>query len=143
MNSIKNSPFYKEAIQVLNLPFGNYFLFDGFVVAEVHEDIIYSWEDHGKKASTIITELYDNDGSDLVYITNRINDYSCKPTGWLNFFKFSKRLKGYGIISYSQSGHYNALLEKLFVQTEIERFSSLENAIAWAKNLSDSKAIAS
>ncbi|WP_339707674.1 hypothetical protein [uncultured Kriegella sp.] len=143
MNSLKNSPRYKEAIQELNLPFGNYYLFDGFVVAEVYEDIIYTWEDHGKKASTKILELYDSDGSDLVFITNRINNYSCKPTDWMNFFRFSNKLKGYGIVSYSQSGHYNALLEKLFVQTTTERFSNLENAIAWAKNLSDSKSIAS
>ena len=113
------------------------------MVAEVHEDLIYNWEDHGKKASAKILDLYDNDGGDLVLITNRINDYSCKPADWIHFFRFSNRLKGYGIISYSQSGHYNAVLEKLFVKTKTERFSNLEKAIAWAKNLSGPKALAS
>lgn len=66
---LKDTVYYHEAIRELNYPFGNYYLFDGFFISEINEDVIYTWENHGKIVSEEIANLYDTDGSDLVYIT--------------------------------------------------------------------------
>lgn len=134
LNSLKNSIYYKEIIAELNYPFGDYFLFEGFIVAEVKEDIIYSWESHGQVIVNELAEIYDTNGGDLIYITNRINNYSVKPADWIHFYKMKYKLSGYAIISYSEKGQKNAFLEKLFMRTNVERFHSLNNAIEWAKD---------
>lgn len=143
MEYLKNTYHYKEAIKELNYSFGNYYLFEGYVIAEINEDVVYSWEEHGKIVTQDISNLYDNNGSKLIYITNRVNPYNVKPTDWLNFFKNSNSLKGYGIVSYSKASFQTAILEKLFVKCNILRFVSLSSAISWAKELTLEKAIAS
>ncbi|QLG47250.1 hypothetical protein HYG79_09275 [Costertonia aggregata] len=143
VKNLKNTSYYREAIHELNYAFGNYYLFDGYVVAEIHEGVVYNWEDNGRKAAEDILSLYDNDGSNLIYITNRINNYCVKPADWLHFFRNSYKLKGYGVITYSKASFKNVILEKLFVRSKIVRFTSLEDAIFWAKNLYHEKALAS
>ena len=143
LKSIKNTPIYKEAFNELNYSFGNYFLFEGFVVAEINEDVVYSWEKHGKIVANEIANLYDQNGEDLIYITNRIHNYSVNPIGWLQFFKNNFRLKAYGIITYTKKGYSNTILEKIFMNINIYRFSTLEEAITWAKKTKTSYIAAS
>ena len=139
MRSIKDTPFYQDAIQEINFPFGDYFLFETFVVGEVHKDVVYTWENHGKIVVEELTNLYDQNGKDLVYITNRINPYSVVPSDWLNFYKFQYMLKGYAIVSYNPKGILNTMLEKLFMRNKLKSFKDLGEAITWAKNLTKSK----
>ncbi|GAA4278636.1 hypothetical protein [Aquimarina mytili] len=135
MKSIKDTPFYLDAIQVLNYDYGEFYLFDSFVVGEVHKDIVFTWKDHAKAVVEEITSLYDQNGKDLVYITNRINQYSVVPSDWLHFFKYSYSLKGYGIVSYNQKGMLNTVFEKLFMRSKLQNFDNLNDAIIWARNL--------
>lgn len=139
MGKLKDSSFYHQAIHVINYPFGDFYLFDGFVVAEVYEGITFNWDDHGKKVVEDISYLYDSKGQDIILIANRINPYSTKPTDWKKFFKQRYALKGYGVISYTRRGNSIALLESLFISTKTKRFKSLEEAIVWAKGISSPK----
>ncbi|QLG45527.1 hypothetical protein [Costertonia aggregata] len=143
MKSIRETQYFHEAIHEINYAFGTYFLFDGFVVAEINEDEICTWETHGKKIVEDLTHLYDNNGKDFVYITHRIHTYSLKPADWLKFIENGYKLKGYGIVTYTQLGFLNAILEKLFINTQFKRFKSLDNAISWAKMLSKDKLMVS
>ncbi len=142
MIPLKNTLFYREVVHELNYSFGNYFLFDGFVVAEINEDVVYSWEHHGQKVTNDINDLLDDDTGHLAYITHRIHSYAVKPTDWLKFFRNGHMISGYAIVSYTKAGYANALLEKLFVKKSLKRFRSLEDAIRWAKMTSRKKAIA-
>ncbi|MBU2995721.1 hypothetical protein KO500_04720 [Cellulophaga baltica] len=132
IRSLKNSPYYKEAFNELVYPFGSYYLFDGFVVAEINEDVIYSWEHHGKQITQEISNLYENNGDGIIYITNRIYNYSVKPSDWLKFYKNNFNLKGYAIVSYSEKGKKNSLLERLFMNSKMKRFTCINSAIEWA-----------
>lgn len=134
LDKLKNSTYYKEALHELNYSFGDYYLFENFVVSEINEDVQYTWKNHGKKVVEEIFALYDNNGESLIYITNRINNYAVMPTGWITFFKDNYQLKGYGIVCYTQKGYENALLEKTFLKTKVKPFRSLNEAIEWAKN---------
>ena len=143
MQNLKDTSFYSEAIHEINYSFGNYYLFDGFVVAEVNEDVIFTWQHHGKIVTEDLTNLYDTNGSDVVFITNRINSYSVKPADWIHFFRHSYKLKGYAIVSYSKAGYLNGALEKLFMNTNFKRFRSLDSALEWARGISDNRTMAS
>ncbi|WP_378187333.1 hypothetical protein ACE939_03170 [Aquimarina sp. W85] len=137
MEYLKDTIFYQEAIQEINYDFGNYYLFESFVVGEVNEDIVYTWKHHGKKVVEELSHIYDNNGKSLVYITNRIHEYSVVPSDWIYFFKLSYSLKGYGIVSNNPSTLFNSALEKLFMRSRLKKFGTLEDAIVWAKSLSD------
>lgn len=137
MPRLKNSLYYHEAFNELNYSFGNYYLFENFIVAEINEDVVYNWEEHGKIVSDDISSLYENNGMDLIYLTNRINAYAVQPSDWLKFYKNSFKLKGYGIINYTETGYFNSILEKIFTPSTFRNFTSLEDAIAWAKQSSN------
>lgn len=133
MGYLKDSSFYKDAIQELCYSCGTYYLFDTFVVAEINEGITFSWEEYGKSIVEEISNLYDNNGEDLLYISNRVHSYAVKPSDWIKFFRNNYNLKGYAIVSYTPKGIFNSLIEKLFIRNSIENFDNLEDAIAWAK----------
>lgn len=141
MGSLKDSVFYHDAIHEINYPFGDFYLFDGFVVGEVHEGVIFTWEDHGKKLAEDVTYLYESNGDNLILIANRINSYSVKPTDWIKFKKHRYTLKGYGVVTYSKIGNSIALLERLFINTRSKRFKSLDNSILWAKGFSKNRMV--
>ncbi|MEM7382564.1 MAG: hypothetical protein AAF361_15430 [Bacteroidota bacterium] len=134
--SVRDTAFYGRAHNELNYPFGDFFLFDSYIIAEIHEEVLFNWEEHGKKLTEDLSNLYENDGRDIVYISNRIHSYNVMPADWIKFFRNSYKLKGYAIVSYSRASYLNALLEKLFVPARFKRFRSLDWAIRWATELS-------
>ncbi len=112
----------------------------------MHEGVIVNWEQHGKRIVDDISQFYENrndNPQNIVYISNRVNSYSVKPTDWLKFYKNNHSMKAYGIVSYDDTGFLNALLEKLFVKTDFNRYGSLERAIEWAKTLAITRSLAS
>lgn len=125
--------FFHEAFNELNYSFGSYYLFESFVVAEINEEVVYTWEEHGKLIADDISDLYENNGAELIYITNRINAYAVQPSDWIKFYKSSFKLRGYGIVNYTKSGYFNGVLEKIFANTPFRNFTSLDDAIIWAK----------
>ncbi len=143
MNSLKDSPYYHEAFNELVYDFGTFYLFDSFIVGEVNPGMVLKWEDHGKKMVDDIFGLYDSDGADIVYISNRVNDYSMVPSDWIKFYRSNYKLKGYAMVNYSKNGHVMSLLEKLFISNKSRRFNNLNQAIRWAKSKAELKYIAS
>ncbi len=137
MEYVKDSPFYKEAIHELEYPFGNYYLFDTFIIAEIKEGIVFTWDHHAQKVVSDMSNLYDQNGEDLVYISNRVHSYSVKPNDWIKFYKNNYRLKGYAVVSYSPKGFFGGIIEKLFVKNKIQTFDNLASAIAWARTIEE------
>ncbi|MGB5435892.1 MAG: hypothetical protein WBM98_08375 [Maribacter sp.] len=136
MKKLRDTPYYYRAIHEINYSFGDFYLFDTFIVGEFHDNVHISWKEHGKMIAEELSNLYDNNGKDLIYISHRVNDYSLVPTDWKKFFKLSYNLKAYGIISYTKTGYFNAMLERMFVNTKLRWFNSLEDAIAWVDQIS-------
>lgn len=143
MEHVKNSPFYHEAIQELNYPFGNFYLFESFIVGEVNEGVVFTWEYHAKMIVEEVSNLYENNGKDLVYISNRVYSYAVKPSDWLKFYKSDFKLRAYAIVSYTSRGALNTIVEKLFMKNRIKSFENLTDAITWSRKLSIKKEIAS
>ncbi|WP_299311400.1 hypothetical protein [uncultured Aquimarina sp.] len=137
MQYVKDSICYQDAIHELNYSFGDFYLFDRFVIGEFKEDTVVTWDDHAKLLVEDLTNLYDHDGSNVVYITNRVHRYAVKPSDWLKFYKSDYKMKGYAIVSYTPKGLLNSLIEKLFIKSNFKSFESIEEAIHWAKSLTE------
>ncbi|GAA4274711.1 hypothetical protein U6A24_21875 [Aquimarina gracilis] len=135
MGYLKDSPFYHDAISERRYDCATYYLFDTYIIAEIDEGIVYTWDDHAEPIVAELSELYDQKGEGLVLISNRVHSYSVKPSDWIKFFKSDYKLKGYAIVSYSRKGFIASLVEKLFMRNLFKNFNNLEDAIAWAKSL--------
>lgn len=134
MKSVRNSQYFNEVIKTFTYPYGELFVFNGFVVSEISEGITFDW----KCASIMLNDvvnLLNTSGEDLIYISNRINSYSVKPSDWLKFFNHNYTLKSYFVISGNKIGTLNSTIEKLFFKNKIHHFQSLEQAITEAKSL--------
>ncbi|AJR03810.1 hypothetical protein AW14_09470 [Siansivirga zeaxanthinifaciens CC-SAMT-1] len=131
MESVIKSEICKDVKKELNYSFGNVYIFSNFVVSEINEGVNFNWHDHGEKIVEDVTYYLGNDGSEIIYISNRVNDYSVVATDWLKYFSSSYRLKAYFIISNSRVGYINSKIENLFFNNRIKHFISLTEAIHW------------
>ncbi len=141
MKKLKDTPYYYKAIHEINYSFGDFYLFDTFVVGEFRENVNVSWKENGKLIAEELSNLYDNNGKDIVYISHRVNDYSLVPTDWKTFFNLKYNLKAYGIISYTRTGFFNAMLERMFINSKFKWFNSLEDAISWVAKISNTEVL--
>lgn len=132
MKSLKESIFYRDSLHVLNYDFGDFYLYDKFIVAEFNDGEVVSWDAVGKILVEDIRGIYGPKSKELIYLSNRVNKYSVIPSDWIKFKRNNCNIKGYGIISYSNRSYLNALLERLFVNTKLRFFNSLDSAITWA-----------
>lgn len=134
MLSLKETHFYTNVLKEFNYPFASLYIFEGYVISEIKEGVVFSWEDHAKQMAADVSSFTETDGSELVYLSHRIHSYSLKPMDWLYFFKNSFNLRGYGVIGYNSFSFLNTVIENLFFNKKIRRFNDLETAIQWAKS---------
>ncbi|WP_299253510.1 hypothetical protein [uncultured Aquimarina sp.] len=140
MEYVRDTPFYREAIHILKYPFGDFYLFEEFVIGEFKEDLVVTWDDHAKVLVEDLTNLYDHNGVNVIYLSNRVHSYAVKPSDWIKFYKSDYKMRGYGIVSYTPRGLLNSLIEKLFIKSKFRSFESIEEAVYWAKSRIANKA---
>lgn len=129
MISVKETSLYSEALKELNYPFGNVFIFQGFVISEINRGISLNWEEHAKVIVADVSCFLGTNGNDLIYISHRINSYAVVPFGWINFFQSNYQLKAYFIVSQNKIRLLNSFVESLFFNNKIKRFSDLHTAV--------------
>ncbi len=114
---------------------GVYYYFDEFTISEINAGVTYTWE-IAKEAIKVAEDFYGKNPS-IGYITNRINDYSIKPTDWLKFYKNNYHVKSYAIVSNTKQSIFSASIERMFMRnTNVERFTDLYEAVNWTKQIS-------
>lgn len=133
MVSVKQTQLYSEVLKELNYSFGDVFIFNGFVISEIEQGINISWKHHGKLIVEDVSCYLGTDGSDVIYISNRINSYAVIAVDWLKFFKGNYYLKAYYIVSNRPSSKVSVMVENLFFNNKIKNFNSLYEAVNWAK----------
>lgn len=134
MMSIKETNLYGEVIKEFNYPFADVFLFKGFFVSEIKEGVVFTWDDHAKVIAKDLEKHVKGNGSDLIYISNRINSYSAVASDWLKFFKNNYNLKSYCIVSDKKISMLGSMVENLFFTKKIKRFETIYAAINWTKS---------
>jgi hypothetical protein len=133
--SIKQTGLYPEVLKEFNYSFGTVYVFNGFVVSEINQGVNFSWKNHAKVIIEDVSGYLGTDGSDIVYISNRIHSYAVVALDWLKFFKNNYYLRGYYVVTASNFGHLNLLIEELFFKNKIKNFDSIYTAVNWAKQV--------
>ncbi|MBZ9632509.1 hypothetical protein LB465_17140 [Salegentibacter sp. LM13S] len=105
--------------------------YDGMVISEVKDDVIFEIE-HVEQILRICNEVYE--GADFVYISDRKNNYNVNPTIYFEL-KDVKNLLGIAIVSQRYEALKVANFEKQFSPVPFDIFSHMEEARAWAKTL--------
>ena len=128
--TVKEVDFFKNIREIRECEFGVFYFFDGLVISEMKEGVVFNWS----MAKKIIDIAYDIIGRDkpIAYISNRINNYSVVPTDWLKFYKNRHQLEFYSVVAYNKGGLASIVLEKMFFRDNIRQFSDLETAIKWS-----------
>lgn len=132
MTSIKDTTYYNLIEWELEREEGIYYLTDRLVIAEIHENVTFSWDNHGRSLTEEIIELNPRESNgECIYISNRIHKYSVNPTDWFKFSTFNQLL-GYGIVNNRPAGHLSARLESMFLNCTVEHFTDISDAMDWA-----------
>ncbi|OEK08876.1 hypothetical protein A8C32_00965 [Flavivirga aquatica] len=133
MINIKDSVVYDSVIKEFNYSFANVYVFKGYVVSEVNEGLAFNWDEHAELIVKDVMSYLETDGSDLIYISNRVNSYSVMAQDWVKFFKKSYSLKGYYIVTDRKTSILGFMVENLFFKSKIKKFDCLYLAINWAE----------
>ena len=135
MISIADSLYRNKILKKLDFHFGEFYLCKDFIVSEVFEDRVFGVEEASQVVDEAVAyyEKMEMNHKKL-YIANRINKYSVKPTGWLKFGHLRKYLYGYCVVDDSKHGLLSAILESKFVPVGFKSVTTLEDAISWAES---------
>jgi len=132
MKSIRDTQFYSQVLKEFNYHFGDFFVFEKFVVSEIKEGVVCDYS----CAECIIVDLFrylnTSDGASINFISNRVNSYSVMATDWLKFFEDGFSLNSYMVVS-DKKRFSNAVIEKLFYKYPIKHFCEIGMAINFVK----------
>lgn len=115
--------------------FGEFYLFEHFVISELNEGIHFDWEKIQEVTGMSID--YYGDNPKIGYISNRIHSYSMEPPLWLNFIRDYNFIVATAIVSYNDFNYLNATMEKHFFKSSLKRCVSIDEAIEWMLNLEE------
>ncbi len=133
---IEESNFEGKLLEYHFLDFGNIYFFENIIVSEINEEVIFSY----KIANIIINLAFEHYGNkNVIYISNRINSYSVKPTEWVKINNKFKNLIGVGVVNYTNFSKSIFAIEKLFIKREIKGFDTLYDALHWAEEFIQKK----
>ncbi|MCB4809091.1 hypothetical protein LG651_12605 [Tamlana sp. 62-3] len=135
MKFIDSSTYKELNPEKLVLPFGEFYLTDKFVVAEIYDGEHVDW-DKIELLFIKIAPFYKNT-SKLAYISHRINDYSVNPQIWSQWEDTFDFIVASAIVIYNSTTLMNASIEKYFANKSLKRCRSLEEGINWVNNLKE------
>ena len=113
--------------------FGTIYFFDNIVVSEINEGVVFSYQT-ALSVFEFAKEHYHPEQK-IVYLSNRINSYSVKPTDWIKVNNKFQNLIGIGIVHYNNFYKSIFNIEKLFSKREFRGFDNLDEALYWAEDL--------
>lgn len=130
MKSVKQLAFFKNIREVREFEFGTFYFFDGLVISEMKEGVIFRW----KMAERAVKAAHEVLGEDepLAYISNRINSYFVVPSDWIKFYKNRHQLNFYSVVGSTRGSFASIVLERMFFRDSIRKFTDLEEAIEWS-----------
>ncbi|TJY31884.1 hypothetical protein [Pontimicrobium aquaticum] len=106
-------------------------VYNSFVISSINEGF-HLTPDKNKVLEEIANDYFSN--NPFAYISHRKHSYSVDPSIYLQTSKI-KNLIGMAVVAEVPLAKGNAQIEKLFLDKPFEIFSSLDDAIKWAKSL--------
>ncbi len=130
MKRVKDLNFFKNIREVREFEFGVFYYFDGLVISEMKEGIVFGWE-MAQKAVKAAREVF-GENKPIAYISNRINNYHVLPMDWAKFYKNREQLISYAVVGQTHGSFASLVLERMFFKNSIQQFSDIEEAIKWS-----------
>jgi len=116
-----------------NLDYGELFIFENYVIAQINEGVILKPENNNEMRDIILNHFTDKK---WVYISNRTMEYTVNPITYLETSKIDN-LIGVCIITTSLIGKKTALFESKFYAKRFMVASTVLEAIEWASEVLD------
>lgn len=135
---IEHSIYANTYQKKIEMPFGNFYFFEKFIISEINEGEHFDWD----KVLQIINIAFQHykKGFRIAYISNRVNSYSMEPQTWIKLKKNNVNfIVAAAIIIYDEISLEIATLEKSFTTNSIKRCFSLDEAINWVYDLREFK----
>ena len=135
---VEGSKYRDHFLKKLEFEFGNFYIFEEYVIGEVAEGVHFNWS----LAEQVIHSVYDYFGTKdikVAYISNRVNSYSVQPKDWMQFFKERHLIKCIAVVAYNKLGWMSVVLEKIFSNAPIKKFKDMDSAIDWAIHCKEQK----
>ncbi len=133
MKRVKELSYFKNIREVREFEFGVFYFFDTLVISEINEGVFFQWK-MAEKAVKASKEFY-GENQPIVYISNRINNYTVEPKDWLKFYSNRHQLKYYSDVGSTTGSLPSTLLEKMFFNGSLQQFDDIEEAIEWSLNM--------
>ena len=130
MKRVKELDFFKHIRQIREFEFGIFYYFDGLVISEMKEGIVLEWE-MAELGVLAAKEIF-KENQPIVYISNRIHNYSVDPLNWVKFYKNRHQLAHYAVVGRTQGNFASVVLERMFFKNSIVQFQHLDEALKWA-----------
>ncbi|AEH02776.1 hypothetical protein [Lacinutrix sp. 5H-3-7-4] len=116
-----------------NQPHAEIFIFDDFLIKQVKEGQLISYEET-EKLKELLDKHFKN--KKVAYIANRVHSFSINPMVYKEAEKIPN-LIAVAIIPGSESMRANAEFEKKFYSKPYGIFDSLTDAVKWVKGILD------
>ncbi|WP_179338412.1 hypothetical protein [Winogradskyella ludwigii] len=115
----------------LTFDFCSMTIYDNYVITVINEGVVITLE-HNETLLKVAESYFSN--KPFVYISNRINSYSVDPKV---YFKTEQipTIKGLAVVTNNYQVKVNAKIEKMFFNKPFEIFTELEDAVAWANEM--------
>ncbi|MEY8849327.1 hypothetical protein AB9K26_10950 [Psychroserpens sp. XS_ASV72] len=117
---------------VLKYDFCTMHIYDNYMIVVINEGVTVTPK-HNDVLLNVADTYYKN--KDFVYITHRINSYAVDPAVYRETSKINN-LAGFCVVSSDYKAKRNAEIEKLFLNKPFEIFNTIEDATAWAQQIS-------
>ncbi len=130
-NHFHSLPYKLEDTYIL--PFGNFYFYEKFVVAEIGEGVLYD-----AHMVNMVLELIDSHygkRANIGYISHRIHEYTVDKTAWSFFTKRINRFSGYATVPAHKESFWNKILNVNKTQFEKATFDDLLDAASWITSL--------
>lgn len=121
-------------IKSLTFDFCEMHIYESYLIVTINDGIHLSPDKNEVLAE--IAEIYYNN-KQFVYITHRKNSYSVDPAIYIQTSRI-KNLCGFAVVAGVSLAKGNAEIEKLFLKKPFEIFSTTDDAVNWAKRITQS-----
>ena len=116
---------------VIKFDFCEMRIYDYYTVVVMNEGVTITPE-HNQVLINVVDTYFKN--KKFVYITHRLNSYAVDPAIYFETSKI-ENLAGFAVVSNDYKAKSNAEVEKLFLTKPFEIFSTLDEAVSWAKSI--------
>jgi len=120
-----------RSIKTYDLGYSDVYIFEHYLINQIKDNVRVNL-DHVAILRKLINEDYGKEK--LVYISNRVNNYTVDPLVYPEVGRITNLL-GMAIVTEEPQSIRDANFEKVFYHKEFEIFDSFEKSIVWANKI--------